>query len=217
MLKGLQASSKTTFAKQYCLEHPEFVRVSKDDIRREFPGLKEGKVIEMETNYIENVLSNGGSVICDSTNLNPIHEKRFRKIVDGFNEQSPDGQCIFEINDSFLSVSLEECIERDKNRENSVGENVIRDTYNKWLRKYEHTDGLPSCCLIDIDGTIAQKGDRDIYDYSKVILDTVIEPVATIVRYIYHGCCVGNCKSDKNIDIIFFSGRDDDSMEQTKE
>lgn len=217
MLKGLQASGKSSWAKQYCFEHPEFVRISKDDIRKEFPGLKEGKVIEMETSYIENVLANGGSVVSDNTNLNPIHERRFRKIVDTFNEQSPDSQCTFEVNDSFLSVSLEECIERDRNRENSVGAKVITDTHNKWLKKYTHTEGLPLCVLIDIDGSIAQKGDRDIYDYSKVILDTVIEPVATLVRYIHHGCCIGECWKDEYIDVIFFSGRDDDSMEQTKE
>lgn len=36
--------------------------------------------------------------------------------------------------------------------------------------------------IVDVDGTVADKGDRDPYDYSKVSEDTVIEPIRNLVQ-----------------------------------
>lgn len=47
---------------------------------------------------------------------------------------------------------------------------------------YEPTPGLESVYLVDIDGTVALKGDRDIYDGSKAHLDTPNQPVVSIIR-----------------------------------
>lgn len=60
--------------------------------------------------------------------------------------------------------------------------------------------------ICDIDGTIAEKGDRSPYDYSKVSYDTVIEPVATVVKMV-----------DRHIaPVVFVSGRSIDCYKETK-
>lgn len=40
----------------------------------------------------------------------------------------------------------------------------------------------PLAIIVDVDGTLALRGDRSPYDWSKVGLDTVNEPIADIVR-----------------------------------
>lgn len=41
---------------------------------------------------------------------------------------------------------------------------------------------MKECIIVDVDWTLAQKWDRDIYDDSKLYLDTVIEPVKYFVN-----------------------------------
>ena len=55
----------------------------------------------------------------------------------------------------------------------------------------------PHAIIVDIDGTVARKGDRDIYDYSKVLLDTPIMPIVRLVQEI-----------GENREVIFVSGRE---------
>lgn len=56
--------------------------------------------------------------------------------------------------------------------------------------------------IVDVDGTVAITGDRGIYDWSKVHLDTPNRPIIRAVRGIYLG----------GIDLIYCSGR----MEQCR-
>jgi len=46
----------------------------------------------------------------------------------------------------------------------------------------DHNPKLPDVIICDIDGTLAKKGERDIFDFAKCECDTVIEPVKTIVN-----------------------------------
>jgi len=56
--------------------------------------------------------------------------------------------------------------------------------------------GLDAVYLVDIDGTVALKGDRDIYDGSKAHLDTPNWPVVRIIRML-----------QKTHRIIYMTGR----------
>jgi hypothetical protein len=62
--------------------------------------------------------------------------------------------------------------------------------YNQYLKQTPPTlkrnKDLDDCIICDIDWTLALKGDRDIYDWSKVYLDTVIEPTANIINRASH-------------------------------
>lgn len=64
---------------------------------------------------------------------------------------------------------------------------------------------MKKAIICDIDGTIAIKGDRSIFDYSKCYLDTVNKPILELLKMI-----------PKNISIIFCSGREDFCFDLTE-
>lgn len=71
--------------------------------------------------------------------------------------------------------------------------------FKKSKVQFKEDEKLRNIICVDIDGTIAQCGDRDIYDGSKVYLDKVIDPVADVVRkYLVE---------DK---VVYLSGRDEE-------
>lgn len=203
MFKGLPASGKSTKAKE--MAKNGFYRVNKDDIREMLFGdnwkpKNEKHVISTRDSIIRNALSNGKSVIVDDTNLNPVHEKTLRKIAQEFKAD-------FEVNESFLNVSIEECIKRDLKRTKSVGEKVIRSMYHQYLAPDTNSDAyydpdLPFVVICDIDGTLAHmNGKRGPYDWHRVGQDDVDLAVAHILDSIRE---IGMVKK-----IILFSGRDE--------
>jgi len=130
ILKGLPASGKTTYAKQ--LVDISCKRVNKDDLRMMIDNGKYSKSNEANVHHImlditRHYLARGYHVVWDNTNLNPKILKEAKKLV-------KDYEAPIEIVD-FTDVPLETCIERDKLREVSVGEKVIRDMYNKYIKK----------------------------------------------------------------------------------
>ncbi len=49
------------------------------------------------------------------------------------------------------------------------------------LEPYTPVDGLPWAYLFDLDGTLCKRGDRSPYDETKVLCDTVNEPVRRVL------------------------------------
>jgi len=84
-LKGLPASGKSTWAKQYCIENLFVVRLNKDDIREELgnpPWSKgfENKVLTLEKIRGIEALMSGNSIIVDDTNFSGKHKNYWMKI-----------------------------------------------------------------------------------------------------------------------------------------
>lgn len=71
----------------------------------------------------EEAIISGWNVVVDDTNLNP-------KYIDGWKEIADANLCDIEF--KRFNVSLEEALERDRNRECSVGEETIKRFYNKY-------------------------------------------------------------------------------------
>jgi predicted kinase len=206
MTKGLPASGKSTWAKSYISEWPEFKRINKDDLRAMMHDSKHSKareafIIDARNTLINLALDQGFSVIVDDTNFNPIHETYLRDLC---SQRSID----FEIKD-FTYVDLDTCLERNRKRENSVPEKVIYDMYYKYIycekNAVKRNEGFPPAIMVDIDGTIAIRNDRSPYDMTKVDTDLPRYEVIEIVQAL----------SKDNI-IIFISGRTDDGEELTR-
>ena len=130
LCRGLPASGKSTWAKAYCDENPEFVRINKDDIREELGsshfGIKsESTILKVERSRGIEALYSGRSLIVDDTNLNEKHEKFWSKFAS-------DEGIGFEI--KYFDVPVEECIKRDTQRGKSVGRMVIMGMYNKYIK-----------------------------------------------------------------------------------
>ena len=69
----------------------------------------------------------------------------------------------------------------------------------------ENLKKVPLAVIVDIDGTIALTGNRDIYDYSKVDVDIPRMDVVKVIKSL----------EEQNIKIIIFSGRKLEAKDKT--
>jgi predicted kinase len=132
ILQGIPASGKSTFAKQFVLESPlTRVRVNRDDIRmmlgKYWVPERENLVSEIEDSCVGSALDEGYTVILDATNLNKKYLMKWEYIAELYNVP---------IEYKSFYISLEEAIERDKIRENPVGEITITNFYNKYNGRF---------------------------------------------------------------------------------
>lgn len=67
---------------------------------------------------------------------------------------------------------------------------------------------LPECYIFDIDGTVADRGTRSPYDYTKVMDDTVKEDIQTIYKSLRKG--------SSNTRFIFITGRPESCRTDTE-
>lgn len=143
ILRGLQGSGKTTYARQWISNDPENrIRFNRDDIRNMLGTYwmpnREGLITEMFWDFMILATNAGKDIVIDNMNLNEKYIKEIEKWVEETNEFFRFSECPYhyeiEIKD-FFNVSLETCIERDSKRENPIGEKVIRQTYNRYKDK----------------------------------------------------------------------------------
>ena len=233
LLRGVPGSGKTTAALQLMNDYPDqFVRVNRDDIRMMMYGeywfsgddanTKEKAVTQVEHSLIKSAIKAGKRPLVDATNLNKQSVKAILRIA------GSHGMSVDHID---FEVSQEEAIRRDAGRAKKVGEDVIKKFFQKnnidkvsgklpampevpslndrEFVKYSEPDNelaLPTCVLVDIDGTIAHMTGRSPYDYSRVSEDAVDEVIERLVGTLHRD----------GYEIIFFSGRKDSSKEDTK-
>ena len=167
MFKGLPGSGKDTVAKDLMKQFPgAYKRVNKDDLREmldlgKWSGGNEKFVLKIRDLIIKEALKDGKHVLCTDTNLHPKHEIRLKEIAKEYDAD-------FKIID-LTGISIETCIKRDLKREKSVGEKVIRDMYNKYLKSekeviYPFNPALNDCIICDLDGTLAKFGNKNPYE-----------------------------------------------------
>lgn len=220
--RGLPGSGKSTWARQ----QPGAVRVNRDDLRLMMHGGFSGEgYLEKGEGYLEKqvtavqrasvaaLLKEGVSVICDDTNLRG-------KVVRELAELALAVGATPELVD-FTHVPLEVCIERDAQRQESVGAEVIQRMYDRYLAgkrekltlptaappgRYQPDATKPDVILVDLDGTVALMGSRSPYDVTRVHLDRPNAPVIKAVKAMY----------EAGHTIVYCSGRTDDGREATE-
>lgn len=133
LCRGIQGSGKTTWAKQWVLEDPEHrVRFNNDDIRnmlgKYWVPSREHLVSDIKKDSIVSAMEFGYDIVVDNMNFNPKEIEYYENLVDStlgyMNCYS------LEYKDFF--IPLEVCIGRDSKRENPIGEEVIRKTYERY-------------------------------------------------------------------------------------
>lgn len=133
LCRGIQGSGKTTWAKQWVLEDPEHrARFNNDDIRnmlgKYWVTSREHLVSDIKKDFMVSAMEFGYDIVVDNMNFNPKEIEYYENLVDStlgyMNCYS------LEYKDFF--IPLEVCIERDSKRENPIGEEVIRKTYERY-------------------------------------------------------------------------------------
>lgn len=198
LTKGLPASGKSTWAKEQVEKFPAiYKRVNKDDLRAMLDAgawskSREQFVLRIRNEIVREALTAGYSIIVDDTNFSDKHLETMKTIASEFKGT--------EVEIKYFNTPLLECIERDRKRSNSVGEKVILDMWNRYVKlPYERSDGLLDAIICDIDGTIAKMDGRSPYDETLVSTDKPVKEIIDILQ-VYK-------RSKAMIQIIIVSGR----------
>lgn len=223
ILVGISGSGKSTYAHSKWKENPlNTLVVNRDKIRELLYGYTEENVSEYysrpdlnklekqvsvyEDTLIHDGLNHGKTVIIDATNLRAEYIERFKF----WNVPT-------EI--KYFEVDLRTAINRDNYRSRKVGEEVIKKQFNLFnsiknrtfdfsISVFNNPSCLKQCYIIDIDGTVAEKGNRNPFDWKRVGEDKVIDPVHSLVWDL--------SQNDEGAEIIFCSGRDEVCREETQ-
>jgi predicted kinase len=213
LLVGIPASGKSSWAKDFLRNNPDWVRVSRDDFRLMLRNeqMCEPKVEDLITTLVNQAitktLTRKLNVIVDATN---VREKYINEFIDTFKYMADIDYRVFDI-------SLDKAIERDNNRQMKVGEEVIKRMYNNYktlinsfhfqpVNKISHRpqitpnfkSELPDAVIFDIDGTLALMKNRGGYDWDKVDRDDVNLIVSEQIEF----------HKSKGRKIIIVTGRD---------
>jgi predicted kinase len=132
LTQGIQGSGKTTWAKAWVAEDPEHrIRINNDDITSMWgqpfgtSGLYE-RLKNTRFFMICRAISEGLDIVVDNMNLSNSSLKEIQTLTE-------NTDYVIEYKD-FTKVPLEVCIERDSKHLNQIGEKIIRDTYNKYIK-----------------------------------------------------------------------------------
>jgi len=147
ILVGLPASGKSTWAKEQADFESDTIIVSRDSIRTMLKGeyklfpfgsYMEDLVTDIERNSIYNALIRNYNVIVDACNFRKpfgITETPGGKELYHFGSNSLALHYDFEIEYvDFTHVPLKTCIQRDQQREHSIGKLVIESMNDRYLK-----------------------------------------------------------------------------------
>ena len=237
---GISASGKSTYAKELAVNEG-YIRLNRDDFRKslintslkeywtgdkEYRNKIETLVTQMLNQALKTAIQTGLNVVVDNTHLQPRYITEILKIC-----KDNCGAEGFDYLIKRFDVPTEICIERDKNREDSVGEQVILNQVEQ-LKKFKYpqcnqwVEYVPynfeplvfdqtktKCLLVDIDNTVAQMVDRSPFDWKRVGEDLPKQQVIDIVKYIV---MMDEFWMKPDIQLIFMSGRDAICMTETR-
>jgi predicted kinase len=230
--RGLPASGKSTWAREWVAEEPVGrARVNRDDLRSNLYGTarpshaQEAAISVVQEAAVTALLAAGRSVVVDDMHLRARYVTHWATVAAGAGVR-------LDVRD-FTDVAVEECVRRDAERaargERAVGAELIRDLHTRFLAgrrglpasalvpKRGDADGptysadlsLPVAWVVDVDGTLAlmstSAGARSPFDWHRVAEDTPNPAVVDLVRAL-----------DVETSIVVMSGRDESCRELTE-
>lgn len=222
VLIGMPASGKSTYALKLLQEEDNWFRVSRDDIRMTMFGTEHDPKIEGFVSKIQNMLmlkalKSNMNVVVDNCNIRASYRN------DLYDLAKLNGDVLYE--EVIFNTSLQDCIERNKNRARKVPEDVLvkfakegRDVlWGKYKPKTEYIPApeqsfltqdpsLPKAVICDLDGTMALMNGRNPYDASTCDNDLPNVPVVETIKLF----------QSAGYTIIFCSGREDKFKEPTE-
>ena len=225
---GISNSGKSTWAHKQWLSDPlNIVLVNRDKIREllfgfteetisQYYGMdgirkREKLVTRYEDTLINEGLEAGKTVIVDATHLRVNYLERFK-------------YWNVETTLHFFEITVSEANDRDLKRVRQVGLDILRkqrDSYVKLILEladipidftpvtFENPVGKP-CIIFDIDGTVAQMGDRSPYAWLEVGKDTMDASTCAVVDWL------AELPRVERPTVIICTGRDGESLDETQ-
>lgn len=215
ILCGLPASGKSTFARslravRFNLDDMRAMQGFGVDSRHLWTRQNEEAVKEALVRGVVATVDAGLDVVVDNTHLTPKFPRAIRDKM--------HGKANFKVH-SFLDVPINVCIDRDSQREQSVGESVIRNlakshqgaTKNGWkldddwmnlwpaVVKAQMSADNPPTYVCDLDGTAALHVNRGPYEVQKLLSDELNYSLSTILHQAHM----------RGYLVVFLSGRDE--------
>lgn len=201
--RGLPGCGKSTWAKAWCAEAPESrVRVNRDDLRAmlhcgPWDHDQERRTQAVRDASITALLQRGVDVVVDDTNLPS-------RVVRDLRRLAVLARAEFQVQD-MTNVPLETALMRNKVRIDKapVPGDIVQTMHQKYIKgrpyplvlqdeeepdvlaPYAMPDDMPAAICVDIDGTLALKGDRSPYDESRVSEDRPNWPVVRTVQALW--------------------------------
>lgn len=196
LCQGIQGSGKSTWAKAWAKEDPEHrVRLNYDDLRNMMGEYwvpsREKMLKDIEQAFLNKAVLSGYDIVIDNMNLNPKTIAYYEEWAKQYN---------YEFERVLFDTPVEECIKRDRDRPNPIGEVVIKRTWNTYrnyiicesikkmkAKEMKQNPNLPRCILVDMDATLfLNTSGRPFYgDYlepTDILKDEPIWPVINLVK-----------------------------------
>jgi predicted kinase len=215
VLVGISGSGKSTYAKEYCENYPNWVRVNRDSYRELLTGQKasvynkepnrvlEQKITDIQHENILYFLSQNYNVIIDNTHL---QKKYVEEIINKYNHLADIELVPFETEES---VCKNRVFERDgvdtdyivyqHLKSKNIFSYVKEKSFYSKIEPVKQNHKLPQAYIFDIDGTLSDSSHRDIYDGSKAGDDKLIDSVGAITAVL----------DVLETPVVFLSGRSD--------
>lgn len=137
ILRGIQGSGKSTYAKEWVSKDPDNrIRFSNDGIRnmcgQYWVPSREEFISNIKTTFIMRALDMKYDLIIDNMNLNPKELSWLKYLVESHEYANE-----YDIETIDFKTPLNVCIDRDAKRNTPIGEEVITKTYEKYKWFYE--------------------------------------------------------------------------------
>ena len=178
VLQGPPASGKSTWARETAKVGTPYVIVNRDSIRNArgeyWVPDQEDYISDIEEYGVRSAINRNLIPIIDATNLNPQTIRKWEKLA-------KELDCEIEYKQFY--IPFKEALERDANREQSVGKKVLRKFYERYFyeqyakeigydsRLIRDANEKPDCVVIDLDGTVALHRNRLPFDWDKLGTD----------------------------------------------
>ncbi|QMV29068.1 polynucleotide kinase [Aeromonas phage AP1] len=226
---GASSSGKSTWAEMMVKKSQgKMVNINRDDTRRSLFQIKSWKgynfgkdrealVTDVNWRKVLAAHETGKEIVISDTNLN----EKFRKVM--IKELKDLG---YNVTLVWFPVPMEELKHRNSTRggwsvNDSVLDRMVAQFDDQWSHfdyygggivvdfepkvRYTPDESLPKAVIFDVDGTVAEKNDRDPFDWSRVKEDT---PRHTVIQY-------AQLLKYRGYVIIVASGRDGVCMQDT--
>lgn len=144
MLCGLQGSGKSTYAKQFKKNNPEFIILSSDEYRKEHPDFNNGEIFSLLYKDMNKYLKEGKSIIYDATN---ITLKDRKKMFGAIKEPVDDIIAII------VNTPYDECLKNNKKRENPIPSEALERYYHNFQIPFKE-EGFNDIIFLNFDFNI---------------------------------------------------------------